>query len=976
MTEVLRLVSHPLAARIGLALLHFVWQGAVLGVIAAALLLALRRAPAASRYAALLAVLAAMALCPVVTFLVTSPVPAAAPAPVTAAPQRVDAARVVPTSGAVPTPAAPASEGERPARTTGPQALPSATRMRWMVRARAWALARLPWISLLWLAGVVVLSLRFLARGWSLWRLRGRLQPAAAPWPDRLAALCQRLALSRPVKLMVSSAARVPMVIGWLRPVVVLPASALTGLTPDQVGALLAHELAHLRRHDHWVALGQALIELLLFYHPAVWWVSRALRAEREHCCDDAAVAASGDLAGYLRALAWVDEHRGRALQPALASSGSPLLARIRRLGGCPPRDGGRPWLAALLSLALAMSILLAGAFPTAVADSEAHRPGLRDQWQPQTEHDPRLSQPVHIEILGRAAVPALELLSKETGVTLQVAPENLDTVGERKLTIIAQGCSLKSIMVQIPNALQECHWDIDTSGREPVYLLHRNGSMEATMVQLLEEEPAILAEGTRPAREARIAAARAALAMSPDQLKELAKTDPLLAAAAQDSDTRRTMELFFSLPEGQMQEFTRTGWLPISMSSASSGLQQSVRDFAASRLQEARQKDEHPEFWQGFTEGLEQANLTYQDTDRYATNSPAGWGIILGVDTTGDSGMSYGDSALVIPPHGPGDRASFPPLRELLIRTGLDGRSAGALLADLAKQAEQERLVARDQRRQREWREPRSPALHKEVVLPFTEPVDPVEVQRFLATETGLSFISDYFTEWGPRPIPEEARVRMPVWRLLYLLGEYWFWTYDWNEVGDCLVFHDRMWCSRSLKECPESLVTAYRERLAEQGALTLDDAAAFATELERRRPRNPKLRALSPAIPLDLEEAGFFGHELSSGPLLLYATLTPEQKVQASTEAGLAYAQMTSAQQARVAQIGQPLPGGELAQAVFRVTVSHKTVQEILKELGMPEGTPVGDLQPQNIQSLALELPSRRVAVNLYLRPAPSRP
>ncbi len=996
MAEVLRLVGHPQALHMSLALLHFLWQGAALAIIAVGLLAALRKASAAVRYLVLLSVLAAMAVCPIITFGLTARAAAAVPPPVLgggglSGPQGSDnlgSSR----PGRLPMPPLNTQSTPLAASALQPENGQSPRPSTWAVRAWMWGrsvlLPTLPWISLLWVAGVVVLSLRFLMRGWALWRLGRSLRPAAEQWQETFRSISRRLALSRPVKLMVSAAARVPMVIGWLRPAVVIPASALTGLTPEQLTALLAHELAHIRRHDQSVNLAQTLVELLLFYHPAVWWVSRAIRAERENCCDDMVVALSGDAATYMRALAWVEEHRGVGSAPALASSGSPLLGRIRRLGGyTAAHDVRHTWAAAALALAVVAAILIGGAVSgaTAATDADQHQFGLREQWQPKSvggyDPDRRIEQPVHIEILGRAAIPALALLSEKTGVSLLIAPEDLETVGERKFTVIAQGCSLKAIMVQLPKALQECHWDIVPSSEEPVYLLHRNGGAEATMVQLIDEEPALLAEGTRPAREARIADARAALAMSPDELKELAKTDPLLAAAAKDPETRRWMELFVSLPADQMEEFSRTGWLPTDMPAASPALQEAVRDHAASRYQEAKQKNEHPEFWQAFTEGLDDANLTYQDTDRYATNNPIGWGICLLIDATTKSGASYGDTTLLVPPRGPGRHVARH-LRALLVRTGLDGKAADALLADLQKQSGQERLEARDQKRQREWREPQSLELHKEVVLPFTDPVDPVQVQQFLAKETGLSFVSDYFTTRGPRPIPEEARAKMPVWRLLYLLGEYWFWTYNWNEAGDCLVFHDRTWCSSALKECPESLLTAFRERLAKQGALTLNDAAAFAMELDRRRPRNPKLRKKFPMVPSDLKAAGLSGHAVGSEVLLLYATLTPEQKVQAGSDAGLAYGEMTPAQQARVAHIGQkdnngrPLPDGELAQAVFRVKVSHEAGKQPTTTVvsGMVTFYAAGG--PQDIHSLAVEFPSRRVAITLRLRPAPSRP
>src|SRR6185503_3583474 len=128
--------------------------------------------------------------------------------------------------------------------------------------------------------------------------------------------------------------------VGWVKPAVLLPAAALTGLSTVQLESLLAHELAHVRRHDYLVNLLQGLIETLLFYHPAVWWVSRQIRREREHCCDDIAVALCGDVKLYAGALAQLEELRGRVLEPALAATGGELLGRIRRL--LQPAPSGR----------------------------------------------------------------------------------------------------------------------------------------------------------------------------------------------------------------------------------------------------------------------------------------------------------------------------------------------------------------------------------------------------------------------------------------------------------------------------------------------------------------------------------------------------------------------------------------------------------------------------------------------------------
>src|SRR4029077_10699398 len=96
----------------------------------------------------------------------------------------------------------------------------------------------------------------------------------------------------------------VPTVVGWLRPAILLPIAALAALSPAQVEAILAHERAHIRRHDCAMNVLQTIAETLLFYHPAVWWLSKRIRVEREHCCDDVAIAVCGDPVGYAQALA------------------------------------------------------------------------------------------------------------------------------------------------------------------------------------------------------------------------------------------------------------------------------------------------------------------------------------------------------------------------------------------------------------------------------------------------------------------------------------------------------------------------------------------------------------------------------------------------------------------------------------------------------------------------------------------------
>ena len=230
-----------------------------------------------------------------------------------------------------------------------------------LVPAREWQKI-LPWMVTAWFGGVLVFSARLIGG----WRLALRIRSAAtrhAPpeWQQALETLTLRMRTWRPVRVLISSFVDVPTVIGWLRPAILIPVSALTGLPPEHMVALLAHELAHIRRHDYVVNFLQSIAEALLFYHPGVWWVSSQIRAERELRCDDIAVAAcGGDVLTYARALAEVESFRPAHATTALAANGGSLSSRIGRLIGQPwPLSQSLPGPGAAFSLAF---LCLAGA--------------------------------------------------------------------------------------------------------------------------------------------------------------------------------------------------------------------------------------------------------------------------------------------------------------------------------------------------------------------------------------------------------------------------------------------------------------------------------------------------------------------------------------------------------------------------------------------------------------------------------------
>ena len=236
----------------------------------------------------------------------------------------------------------------------------------------------LPMFVSVWLAGVVLLTLRLFS-GW-MWVQRMKSH-GARPAPEALQSaarrLMRRLHIGRAVRLLESTSVAVPTVIGWLKPVVLLPASALAGLAPNQIEAILAHELAHIRRHDYIVNLFQTVVETLLFYHPAVWWLSRRIRVERENCCDDLAVSLCGDPVAYAAALAELEGLRSTTGDLVLAATGGSLLQRVRRLLGAPSHAGRAPgWLAAGVALLVVIS-MSAGAVARDALTGEPQAPAV-----------------------------------------------------------------------------------------------------------------------------------------------------------------------------------------------------------------------------------------------------------------------------------------------------------------------------------------------------------------------------------------------------------------------------------------------------------------------------------------------------------------------------------------------------------------------------------------------------------------------
>jgi len=363
----------PALVALALSLVHFVWQGALIAGALYIALVTLRRAPAASRYLCASAALSAMALAFVATFafsyreLGMVALPVADTLPVRGAPFLW-----------------PISAGEG-----GVFEVASTTLSGTLA---------LSFVLIAWWLGASVMVLR-LAGGWLRVRslAQGMGDVPSVDLVERAARLSRRMGIDRPVRLIESAAAAVPATVGWLRPVILLPVSLATRLSQAEIEAILAHELAHVRRHDYVINIAQSVIEALLFYHPAVHWVSRRIREERENCCDDAVVELFEDPLTYARALTNVEVFRAESLRLGLASNGGSLMSRIERLLNGPSAhhgSHGRAWAlstavaTSLLGAVAALAVACAGADrtqePSAEAPAAAVSASLSIPWLPE----------------------------------------------------------------------------------------------------------------------------------------------------------------------------------------------------------------------------------------------------------------------------------------------------------------------------------------------------------------------------------------------------------------------------------------------------------------------------------------------------------------------------------------------------------------------------------------------------------------
>ena len=524
MSLVTDFLTSPLAERIGLTLLHSLWQLALIGALAYLLLECLRKASPHIRYLVAYSTLALMVLCPVMTFHLRTSTEPNHPKTIANSPNTLASESSFPSEAAslslgetpdstlisknlssqIEAPATaialatespttkPAVSLKNPTTETSPSP-PLQSTQTWQSWLNQLSARIAPWhprLAVFWLVGFLFITFRNLGGCHATRRLRVHSNdPDDKRLQAMIATLSSRLGIKGTVQLRESNKVQTPILFGWLKPLILTPVGLLSQLSNEQLEALLAHELAHVRRHDYLFNILQTVAESLLFFHPAVWWLSRRIRLEREFCCDDLAVSLSSDHISYAQALASIEESRG-LIGSGLSAGEKPLLLRIKRVLGLGPARSGRLSLLGIsgggLLLTLFCGLALLGHSQELNKDSE------NDENQEESQATELMQQ--------NAAYTSLSKLTNE--VKALVKAQQTEQAAEKTLTELLPiseawlSDSFSSLTAAQVNSLQE---EIAKDDKLRPLLI--------TKIQALEEPPvtqAALFDMVGAAREAR----------------------------------------------------------------------------------------------------------------------------------------------------------------------------------------------------------------------------------------------------------------------------------------------------------------------------------------------------------------------------------------------------------------------------------------------------------------------------------------
>jgi len=548
----------------------------------------------------------------------------------------------------------------------------------------------------------------------------------------------------------------------------------------------------------------------------------------------------------------------------------------------------------------------------------------LGEQWRPQAENDGRLQQEVRCEFVGRPVTFVLARLSESTGVELGILPQDVKALGERKLTLITSGVSLKALMVWIPTALQECHWDASVGAGKLSYRLHRTAGTATFLRASVLTARSAVRDARRVARRARLADAYGALQLGPEQLTRLGEADLMLALSMRDGTARSAIEAFFALPPEVLQQWVDTGVATVPYREAPRQVQESVRTRLAATAEESERR------LRTAPRESEEGRASADEVGRWLAETQIALNTISDcVITYQDFGMTKGagmafivdrahSGGIVVPAKFP--RSVLTHYAELLRSTGAVSSTGEAMDEVRAWSARQELGSP-----SASPAIPDDPRLRKLLAIEIDQTPALSEFQATVAASTGLTVISDYFTGSQVNlDIETPGRWEGPVWELLEAargtLG------LQWELHGDCLVFHHNMWYERIEREIPEPMLTALRADLKQGSRLALDCVADFAASIS-----DVYGLPFGPAFPHDiLQASGGSLHSRSVWALMLYAALSPEQRSLASSASGISLAELRASQRNRVITILRrrevTVAPGDISSMVFRVKQSPR--------------------------------------------------
>ena len=318
------ILSENIVEALGWTIIHSLWQGAIFAIALGLLLVFTNRYSSLTRYLMSIFILLLFVTATLITFMLKVDL------------QNVASSKSTPFTQVNINLNEPKTQPDEPANYPIEQEFIQANdEFSILITTKIYFERHIPLIVTLWLLGILIFTLRFLGSLAYIQRMRS-YQTNVFPtyWIEQANLFVNQIGLTKKVKFVSSNIALTPMAMGVFKPAVIIPAKLFTGLTEEQMKAILIHELAHIKRNDFLVNILQSIVEILFFYHPGVWWISTVIRNERENCCDDITVSLTGEKIEYAKTLIQLQTESQQSLNPALGLTGLSykFSHRIKRL--------------------------------------------------------------------------------------------------------------------------------------------------------------------------------------------------------------------------------------------------------------------------------------------------------------------------------------------------------------------------------------------------------------------------------------------------------------------------------------------------------------------------------------------------------------------------------------------------------------------------------------------------------------------